>query len=101
MQSIGGNNKVFFQHVDVNDYIENFGGIDNRDSYYDEAQIDGRHIEFTIVCIDEYMNLILMESCIAGMRGQSYVPGLICMPSPPAIAALITAEDKAYFQVFC
>ena len=21
----GGNNKVFFQHVDVNDYIENFG----------------------------------------------------------------------------
>ena len=70
----GGNNKVFFQHVDVNDYIENFGGIDNRDSYYDEAQIDGRHIEFAnSVKFDEYMNLILMDSCIAGMRGQSYV----------------------------
>ena len=34
------------------------------------------------VKFDEYMNLILMDSCIAGMRGQSYVTGLICIPSP-------------------
>lgn len=95
----GGNNKVFFQHVDVNDYIENFGGGDNRDSYYDEAQIDGRHIEFAnSVKFDEYMNLILMESCIAGMRGQSYVPGLICMPSPPAMYHFDTVEDKSLFS---
>lgn len=85
--------------MNVNDYIENFGGIDNRDSYYDEAQIDGRHIEFAnSVKFDEYMNLILMESCIAGMRGQSYVTGLICIPSPPAMYHFDAAEDKSLFS---
>lgn len=94
-----GNNKVFFNPVSIEDYLNNTGAEDNRFSFYDNVY-DSKYVCETAnrVSFSEYMNLLLIVHCISGIGGQGYAAGLICTENrPPILYHIDPRNDENLF----
>lgn len=81
-----GNNKMFFQHVPVDDYMKAKGGLDKRQSFYDDAYMNSFPGENAYsVTFEEYVNLLLLRHCVAGFGGNGYKCGIACVGKPPVM----------------
>ena len=90
-----GNNKVFFNPVSIEDYLNNTGAEDNRFSFYDNIY-DSQYVCETAckVSFSEYINLLLMAQCISGMGGRGFAAGLISSGNRPPVLYQIDPRDN-------
>ena len=95
-----GNNKVFFNYVSPDDYINIANAKDERLSCYDDMYDKKHHIEDGFeISFEEYANLLLIHQCIAGQGGTGYRTGLMCKGSPPVLYHIdITGENENLFN---
>ena len=94
-----GNNKVFFNNVNVNDYLNNTAAEDCRHSYYDSVYNKKYTVEDAgAVSFAEYMNMLLIAHCIAGQGGAGYRSGLMCVGVPPILYHIDSERNQTLFH---
>ena len=94
-----GNNKVFFNNVNVNDYLNNTEAEDCRHSYYDSVYNKKYTVEDAVaISFAEYMNMLLIAHCIAGQGGAGYRSGLMCVGVPPILYHIDSDRNQTLFH---
>lgn len=94
-----GNNKVFFNNVNVNDYLNNTEAEDCRHSYYDSVYNKKYTVEDAVaISFAEYMNMLLIAHCIAGQGGAGYRSGLMCVGVPPILYHIDSDMNQTLFH---
>lgn len=94
-----GNNKVFFNNVNANDYLNNTAAEDCRHSYYDSVYNKKYTVEDAVVVpFAEYMNMLLIAHCIAGQGGAGYRSGLMCVGVPPILYHIDSDKNQTLFH---
>ena len=94
-----GNNKVFFNSVSINEYLNNTEAEDCRYSYYDSVYNKKYTVEDAgAVSFTEYMNLLLIAHCIAGQGGSGYRSGLMCVGVPPILYHIDSDKNQTLFH---
>lgn len=94
-----GNNKVFFNNVNANDYLNNTAAEDCRHSYYDSVYNKKYTVEDAgVVSFAEYMNMLLIAHCIAGQGGAGYRSGLMCVGVPPILYHIDSDKNQTLFH---
>lgn len=94
-----GNNKMFFNHPKIEDYLKNTGAKDIRDSYYDSAYTKKYASEdAATITFAEYANLLLIAHNLTGQGGKGYYPGLMCIGVPPILYHLDSTKHQTLFH---
>ena len=94
-----GNNPIFTDPPDINEYFENSELKDNRETYYDDVY-DKKHPAESVrsMTFAEYINMLLIRHCMAGQGGSGYRKGLLANPTPPVMFHLTSPKCQNLFS---
>ena len=94
-----GNNPIFTNPIDMDEYLENSGLEDNRETYYDDIY-DPKHSAESVrsITFAEYLNMLLIRHCLAGQGGSGYRKGLLANPAPPVMFHLASPKCQNLFS---
>lgn len=94
-----GNNPIFTDPIDMDEYLENSELEDNRETYYDDIY-DPKHSAESVrsLTFEEYLNMLLIRHCLAGQGGSGYRKGLLANPTPPVMFHLTSPKCQNLFS---